>query len=56
MAIVVSLWLEKSVSGSHEAMCGRVFSALYQVAGDYGNAVCAKLLDVREIGNSTNKS
>ncbi|VVD62994.1 hypothetical protein PPN31114_00200 [Pandoraea pneumonica] len=40
----------------YEAMRGRKFSALYQVAGIYSGDVWAELLEVREIGNSTNNS
>jgi hypothetical protein len=41
-------------NAEYEAMRGRQFCALYQVAGIYGDDVRAELLDVREIGSSTN--
>ncbi|RQP98893.1 hypothetical protein [Burkholderia stagnalis] len=43
-------------SDEYEAMCGRKFCALYQVAGIYGNDVWAELLEVKEIDNRTNNS
>jgi hypothetical protein len=43
-------------SAEYEAMCGRKFCALYQVAGIYGIDVWAELREVREIGNRTNNS
>jgi hypothetical protein len=43
-------------SAEYEAMCGRRFCALYQVADIYGNDVRAELLEVKEIGNRTNNS
>jgi hypothetical protein len=43
-------------SNEYEAMCGRKFSALYQVSGIYGDDVWAVLRDVRALGNSTYNS
>jgi hypothetical protein len=40
----------------YEAMCGRQFSALYQVSGTYDDDVWAVLRDVRALGNSTYNS
>lgn len=41
-------------NAEYEAMRGRQFNALYQVSGIYGSEVWAELLEVREMGNSTN--